>query len=160
VGYDLQAVIGGSELLASAVRDIPAARLAPLVQDLSLMPITAEFFDAVTDGSGSEFPGFWRLPGGFGAVLASWSEQGPVAYVEAEYFGGVGEQSAVVWDRASIVLGPLTWPEGQPRPAAGSPISQALRLLGVVAAPGGDEFDAAGMIRHRDTARWVPPAER
>ncbi|MET8030591.1 hypothetical protein [Streptomyces avermitilis] len=31
----------------------------------------------------------------------------PVAYVEADYFGGVGEQQAAVWDGETIALGPL-----------------------------------------------------
>ncbi|WP_225848791.1 hypothetical protein [Streptomyces sp. HPF1205] len=155
MGYDLQAVIGGSEQLRSATRHFPEARLAPLAQGLSLMPMTDQLFDAVTNGEKSEFPDLWKLPGGFGAVLAAWSQQGPVAYVEAEYFGGVGQQAAVAWAGGSIVLGPLTWAEKQPCPPAGSPISQALRRLGVVATPDEDEFSSAGLHRHRETERWI-----
>lgn len=80
---------------------------------------------------------------------------GPVAYVEAEYFGGVGEQAAAVWDGGALVLGPLHEPEGQPSPPAGSPISQALRRLGVEAGAGEDEFTAAGLGRHRDVEGWL-----
>lgn len=155
VGYYLQAVIGGSEQLRSAARRFPEARLAPLAQGLSLMPMTNQLFDAVTNGEKSEFPDLWKLPGGFGTVLAAWSERGPVAYVEAEYFGGTGEQTAVAWARGSTAFGPLTWPENRPCPPSGSPISQALRLLGVVAAPGEDEFSAAGLHRHRRSEDWV-----
>ncbi|MFF7976861.1 hypothetical protein [Streptomyces sp. NPDC007905] len=96
MGYELQAVIAGDELLGAASRDIPGARLAPLRQGLSLMPMTDEVFDAVTDGSTLGALGFWRLPGGFERLLAQWSAAGPVAYVEAEAFGGVGEQRAAV----------------------------------------------------------------
>uniref|UniRef100_A0AAU2VFF7 Uncharacterized protein n=1 Tax=Streptomyces sp. NBC_00003 TaxID=2903608 RepID=A0AAU2VFF7_9ACTN len=61
------------------------------------MPMTDEVFDAVTDGSTGAELGFWRLPGGFDGLLARWSAAGPLAYAEAEYFGGVGEQRAAVW---------------------------------------------------------------
>src|SRR5258708_22051255 len=84
------------------------------------MPMTDELFDAVTDGS-SDALGFWRLPGGFDRVLAGWSAGGPVAYVEAEYFGGTGTQRAVVWAGGVLVLGPLQNAEDEPFPAEGSP---------------------------------------
>lgn len=127
MSYDLQAVIAGGEALRTASRDLPAARLASLGQGLSLMPMTTDLFDSVADGSSTRALGFWRLPGGFEKTLADWSTVGPVAYVEAEYFGGVGEQQAAVWDGGTIVLGPLYVQEGQPFPPAGSAISQALR---------------------------------
>ncbi|MFD9397137.1 hypothetical protein ACFWBB_42335 [Streptomyces sp. NPDC060000] len=155
MSYDLQAVIAGGEVLRTASRDLPAARLASLGQGLSLMPMTAALFDSVADGSGTGALGFWRLPGGFEKTLADWSTVGPVAYVEAEYFGGVGEQQAVVWDGGTIVLGPLHVQEGQPFPLAGSAISQALRRLGVVASAGEDEFSAAGLDRHRHGEGWI-----
>ncbi|ANP56742.1 hypothetical protein J2Z21_008680 [Streptomyces griseochromogenes] len=155
MGYDLQAVIAGGEVLRGAVCDLPAARLASIGQGLSLMPVTDALFDSVADGSDVGALGFWRLPGGFGKTLADWSAAGPVAYVEAEYFGGVGEQQAAVWDAGTIVLGPVRVREGQPIPPAGSPISQALRRLGVVASAGEDEFSAVGLDRHRHSEAWI-----
>ncbi|MET8129997.1 hypothetical protein ABZV67_42745 [Streptomyces sp. NPDC005065] len=155
MGYDLQAVIAGGAVLRDASRELHAARLAPLGQGLSLMPMTDALFDSVADGSAAGALGFWRLPGGFDRTLADWSTTGPVAYVEAEYFGGVGEQQAAVWDGGTIVLGPLHVQEGQPFPPAGSAISQALRRLGVVASAGEDEFSAVGLDRHRHGEGWL-----
>ncbi|WP_406332450.1 hypothetical protein [Streptomyces sp. NBC_00203] len=155
MAYDLQAVIAGGEVLRAASRDLPAARLASLGQSLSLMPMTDALFDSVADGSDTGALGFWRLPGGFEKTLADWSTAGPVAYVEAEYFGGVGEQQAAVWDGGTIVLGPLHVKEGEPLPPAGSAISQALRRLGVVASAGEDEFSAVGLDRHRHGEGWI-----
>ncbi|WP_369166738.1 hypothetical protein AB5J49_02090 [Streptomyces sp. R28] len=117
--------------------------------------MTDELFDAVTDGSSAGPLGFWRLPGSFDRLLADWSAAGPVAYVEAEYLGGVGEQQAAVWDDGTVVLGPVRVEEGRRFPAAGSPISQALRRLGVVASAGEDEFSAVGLGRHRDREAWI-----
>ncbi|MFD3416715.1 hypothetical protein [Streptomyces decoyicus] len=155
MGYELQAVIAGGELLCAASRDLSGAGVVPLDQDLSLMPMTNELFDAFTGGSADRASGFWRLPGGFGRLLAQWSTAGPVAYVEAEYFGGAGEQQAAVWSDGAVVLGPLHAPEGQPFPRAGSPIAQALRRLGAVADAAGDEFSAVGLDRHRHTEDWI-----
>ncbi|KRD20224.1 MULTISPECIES: hypothetical protein [unclassified Streptomyces] len=155
MSYDLQAVIAGEEVLNAAVRVLSAARLASLGQGLSLLPMTDALFDSLSEGVDTGALGFWRLPGGFAKTLADWSTAGPVAYVEAEYFGGVGEQQAVVWDGGAIVLGPLRVPEGRPLPPAGSAISQALRRLGVVAGAGEDEFTALGMERHRHVEGWI-----
>ncbi|MFF4463210.1 hypothetical protein ACFY13_27170 [Streptomyces mirabilis] len=153
VGYELQAVIANDEVLRGASRDLPTARVVSLGQGLSLMPITDQLFDAATDGTVGSL-GFWRLPGGFDKRLADWSAAGVVAYVEAEYFGGVGEQHAAVWADGAVVLGPLLVAESQHFGSAGSPISQALRRLGVVAYAPTDEFATVGLDRHRHSEDW------
>jgi hypothetical protein len=155
MSYDLRAVIAGEGTLRAATRDLCAVRFASIGQGLSLMPVTDALFEAVADGSGDGASGFQRFPGGFGKALAGWSAGGPVAYVEAEYFGGVGEQWAAVWDAGAIVLAPLHVDEGEPFPPAGSPISQALRRLGVVTRAGEDEFSAVGLDRHRHSEAWI-----
>jgi hypothetical protein len=127
---------------------------------LALLVVTEEFFDAVADGSSAEHLGFWRLPGGFDRTLARWSTAGPVAYVEAEYFGGVGEQTAAVWADGAMALGPVHLLSGRQFPADGSPVSQALRRLGAVAGPGEDEFTAVGLDRHRSGTGWLTGEDR
>ncbi|MDR6978321.1 hypothetical protein J2X68_005047 [Streptomyces sp. 3330] len=92
------------------------------------------------------------------ARIAAWSATGLVAYVEAEYFGGAGEQHAAVRDGGTVTLGPLHLPEGEPLPEDGGPISQALRGLGVAKGHAHDEFEAAGLHRHRHTEDWASPA--
>ncbi|WP_208298653.1 hypothetical protein [Streptomyces liangshanensis] len=117
--------------------------------------MTDRLVDAVGEGDSGRALGFWRLPGGFEAVLARWSRAGAVAYVEAEYFGGAGEQSAAVWEGGELAWGPVHVPEGREFSADGGPISQALRRLGVVAREGQDEFATLGLGRHRDNERWI-----
>ncbi|MCX5402309.1 hypothetical protein [Streptomyces sp. NBC_00102] len=158
MGYQLQAVIAGDEVVRTVSREVPGSRVAPLGQGLSLMPMSAEVFDAVTDGSDREDLGFWLLPGGFDTLLARWSAGGPIAYVEAEYFGGVGEQRAAVWADGSLALGPLAEPVKTLFPQAVSPISQALRRLGARATLGEDEFKAVGLDRHRTNEDWISSA--
>ncbi|MGW8687517.1 hypothetical protein ACWGNN_42120 [Streptomyces sp. NPDC055817] len=108
--------------------------------NLSLMPMTDEVFDAVADGTAESALGFWKLPGGFERLLAQWSTTGPVAYVEADYFGGVGEQRAAVWAYGALAVGPLDTPSKKWFSRAVSPISQALRQLGVRQSLGEDEL--------------------
>jgi hypothetical protein len=155
MAYELSAVIAGEEVLRAATRMLPAARAAALGQGLSLLPMTQTLFHAVAGSLGRGALGFREVPEGFDRVLADWSAGGPVAYVEAEYFGGVGEQRAAVWESGALVLGPLRVEEGEPFPSAGSPISRALRRLGVAARAGEDEFSAVGLHRHRDSGDWV-----
>ncbi|MEV6055765.1 hypothetical protein [Streptomyces sp. NPDC052107] len=158
MSYELQAVIAGDELLRVASRDVPGSHVVPLRQGLSLMPMTDEVFDAVTDGSDGGDLGFWRLPGGFDTLLAQWSAAGPIAYVEAECFGGVGEQRAAVWADGALALGPLDVPTKKRFSRAVSPISRALRRLGARRSLGEDEFEAVGLDRHRNNEDWISSA--
>ncbi|WP_326715026.1 MULTISPECIES: hypothetical protein [unclassified Streptomyces] len=100
-------------------------------------------------------PEFWRLPSGVDVMLAEWSKAGPVAYVESEYFGGVGEENSAVWRDGCLALGPLHLLEGEPVAAQGSPVAQALRELGIRAAGSSDEFAAVGLDRHRASEDWI-----
>ncbi|KUH36395.1 MULTISPECIES: hypothetical protein [Streptomyces] len=158
MGYTLQAVIACDEMLRVASREVPGAQVVPLGQGLSLMPMTDEVVDAVTDGSDGRDLGFWGLPGGFDTLLAQWSVAGPVAYVEAEYFGGDGEQRAAVWADGALALGPLDEPTKKRFSRAVSPIPQALRRLGARRSLGEDEFEAMGLGRHRSTEDWIANA--
>jgi hypothetical protein len=158
MGYCLQAVISTEPVLWKLAGSAEGIRVIPLGRHLSLLPMTNALFDAVTVAGAAELDGFWKAPAGFGHALAACSVGGPIAYVEADYFGGSGTQSAQVWDGGQAVLGPLHLAEGKPSPADGSPISQALRQLGVAKGEHFDEFDAVGLGRHRDTDDWLPPA--
>lgn len=158
MSYELQAVIAGDEVLRVASGEVPGSQVVPLGQGLSLMPMTDAVFAAVTDGSEGGTLGFWRLPGGFDTLLARWSAAGPIAYVEAEYFGGVGEQRAALWADGALTLGPLDEPTKQGPSRAVSPVSQVLRRLGARRSPGEDEFEAVGLDRHRNTEDWISGA--
>ena len=155
MGYDLQAIIAREELLRALTQALPEAMVASLEQGLALVPITDAFFDCVTGIPSADDLGFWRLPAGFERTLADWSVRGPVAYVEAEFFGGVGWQRAAVWSGGVLALGPLRIEEEEQFAAEGSPISQALRCLGAIATAEQDEFAAVGLGRHRHRDDWV-----
>jgi hypothetical protein len=152
MGFCLEAVIADEAVLRRLAEDAP---VVPLHGPLSMLPMTDEYFDAVSVPGAHGLEGFWKAPAGFGNSLAACSELGPVAYVEADYFGGVGTQSAQVWHRGTVVLGPLRLAEGERPPSVGSPISQALRALGVRRGRHLDEFDAVRLGRYRCTEEWL-----
>jgi hypothetical protein len=111
--------------------------------------------DPLSDGSTDRQLDFWELPGTFERTLTAASQLGPIAYVEAEFFAGSGTQGAIVWADRQVILGPLTNQEMEPTPPAGTPISQALRVLGVASTGHIDEFAAVGLYAHRDTEEWL-----
>ncbi|WP_055630889.1 hypothetical protein [Streptomyces hirsutus] len=158
--YCLQAVIATESTLRELAGSTTEARIVPLSQDLWLLPMTDALFDAVTVAGAPELDGFWKAPAGLDRLLTKCSETGPVAYIEADYFGGAGTQTAQVWDAGHVVLGPLRLAQGEPWPKTGTPISQALRRLGAAKGNHVDEFAAVGLGRHRDTDDWLSPRSR
>jgi hypothetical protein len=132
VGYTLEAIIGPSAAIQPVAADLPAAALIALPQGIAMVPMTDEVFDAAGSAVTEARPlGFWKLPTGFEERLAAWSVAGPVGYLEAEFFGGMGSQRAALWVDGALALGPLAIEEGQPFQRDGSPISRLLRHLGV-----------------------------
>lgn len=160
MSYELQALIGTRELLTLAAAEVPAARVVPLAQGLALIPVTSAVLAALQGdggvrGSGGG-AGFGWHSDGFELRLAAWSKAGPIACVEADYFGGSGTQRAAVWADGGIALGPLTIGEFEPSPAEGTPISRALRRIGARTEEGRvDEFESVGLGRHRSTGGWA-----
>jgi hypothetical protein len=152
--YILEAIIGSEPALRKVILEQPTAVLVPLKQGVALVPMTDKFFSAVTNGTSERPLRFWKLPGGFEKVLADWSADGPVGYVEAEFFGGYGGQRAALWVDGRLAFGPLAVGDGQRFTPDGSPISQVLRRLGVVKDNFYDEFDAVGLGRHHHTSEW------
>ncbi|GAB3701234.1 hypothetical protein [Nocardiopsis oceani] len=156
MGYRLDAVVAEAPLLRCAIRGLARARPVALHQDLGLLPVTCDLVDQDDDIVVDDPPGFLLLTDWLVERIAACSARGPLAYLEADFFGGVGSQQAVVWERGEIVLGPLHLPVGASAPASGSPLSQALRYLGVATGPGDhDEFDASGLGTHRSSEKWV-----
>ena len=117
--------------------------------------MTDGLLDEVTDGDTPRPLGFRWLPGGFAARLAAWSAAGPVAFLAADCFGGVGEQRAAVRADGALAPGPPAVGEDEPFSPAGSPVSRALRRLGATAHPGEDEFASVGLHRRRHDKAWM-----
>ena len=149
MGYILRAVLGERSTLAHATPLLTHSRVVPLSATIGMVPVTDDLIDSFNTGqveAWSGLPGCHFLSTALADVLVSLSERGLVAYVEAEYFGGMGEQCSIVWQNRQVVMGPMN--------RAGA-INKALRLLGVRRSFVKDEFDVLGLGRHRETEDWL-----
>ena len=80
------------------------------------------------------------------ALAFANSSDGPVAYIEAEIFGGAGTQANALYSNGRLA---------QPIAKSSEAINDALRWLGVKVQGNRDEFDTLGLGRHRSTDRWL-----
>ena len=132
----------------------PGAKVVRLDAGFALVPGTRVLMDAIdaADPSGErmgttidfvfDHPVMLR-------VLAAFSGNGPIAFVETDYFQGRGAQAAAACIDGRVV----TAKEGE-----GRPINEALRAIGVVRPPDEDEFDTIclGKYRSMDAFESVP----
>jgi hypothetical protein len=105
----------------------------------------------------ARFPGAVRPSGldvsplGLGEALADATRDGgSLAYVETDYFGGTGGQSATAWIDGREVMAP------QSARGGGGPINQALRRIGVLRTEADDEFDTIGLGERRTMTDYEP----
>jgi hypothetical protein len=144
MGYYLQAFVGTAKALKERASDFQHARLVELPQMMAMIPLTNKLHLEV--GTGREGDQFEKLS----VPVWQWGQRmsviAPVAYIEAEFFGGVGGQSSIVWSGGLEAMEPTHSKDA---------INRALRFLGVQIGTAQDEFDALGLGRHRDTHDWV-----
>lgn len=167
MAYQLSAVVADAELLREETRELDHAVLGELRQDFVLLPVTPQLVaeltgappDYVAEEPGPEHPFTLVLSPALTQALARWSRRGPVAYVEAEFAGGVGRQAAVVWLGGERSWGPrfdaaFDGPRGQ------WPINAALVELGVEPGAWIDPFAELGLHVERDTTGWLAHGRR
>lgn len=160
MAYQLRGVIGrisAAQGVASALG--PVATVVPLEQGFALVPYTTAVYDAfIAAGQAPErIKPFWWLGESLAELCVTASKDSPLVYVEAEYFGGAGDQKAVLWEGGAIAFGPVT--TGRLSASGRGPgmtaISQALAGLGVTGTgPERDEFLVLGLDRHRHWEDW------
>lgn len=124
---------------------------------MGLLPITRELAAELAARTQSTGPTVVEeLTPGTTALAIEISLSTPVAFVTTCYFGGDGGQDALVWQRGALIFSPSSSPYADSWP--NSPISRALRLLGVAAVVGKDEFDTIGLGNYRSTEKWAAHA--
>jgi hypothetical protein len=144
MGYYLQALVGKADALSKHTSEFEHARLVPLTQGIALIPLTDDLHHEI--GSGDEADRFEKISPSVEQWAQRISSTAPVAYIEAEFFGGDGGQGAVAWSESSRVLGPIHSQDA---------INRALRFLGIQIGDAHDEFDAVSLGQHRDTHDWI-----
>jgi hypothetical protein len=134
MGHYIRGFIARHADLQRAVTNLPGAKIVPLRLDFGFIPVTESL---ASDDDPAPFEYLTQLTDKLALWAQEQSHHCPLAYVETDYFGGVGSQGAIVWEKGTIVFGPCCMPEsGQVgRPGATSrekrAINQALRFLGI-----------------------------
>lgn len=167
MSYQLSAVLADVELLREETRELDHAVLGGLRQDFALLPMTPQLVEELTGAPPDyaagepdpEHPFTLVLSPALTEVLARWSRRGPVAYVEAEFAGGLGHQTAVVWLDGERSWGPR-FDAVFDRPRGQWPINAALVELGVEPGVWIDPFAEVGLHVERDTAGWLSHGRR
>jgi hypothetical protein len=163
LGYVLQAFIAEEPVLRRAAEGLANAHIVPLRRGFALIPLTdaldeeiiARLSDSEVQGSVGDS---WIYASAVRWAVAS-SSHGPIAYVEADFFGGTGSQEAVVARDGAITFGPKH-SDNFAGSVKASPlrkwaINGALSHLGVRAVLFSDEFNAVGLGRCRETEDWL-----
>jgi hypothetical protein len=143
MGHAISALLTRAEVSVekAAAFGLPVIQLP---QHISMLPLTPEYLDRWSEvlgisGFKSERPLLNCNVAHHIAIQLVGEE--PFAIIETDYFGGAGDQAAVVYAAESLLMSPTV--------AARGPINNALRLLGVSATQGRDEFDTVELGKYR-----------
>jgi hypothetical protein len=142
MAYELTALVARPDVLARTIDRRPVT----LHGGFGLIPLEPDWF-AAFDIRPSDLDAVLTVVGSF---VEDASEHGPVAYLHLETFGGTIDQTVVVWTEGVVALAAGVEDADDPLPS-----NDALRLLGVVACDGLDEFATLGLGRHRETEEWL-----
>lgn len=153
----LYGVVGRSPMaaLVSADLDLP---IVGLTQSFSLVLWTPDDFDRFGESDRQAEPaGFLYSHSRMLEVLSQRSGVDGLAYVEAEFFGGTGDQGAVLYRHGEVEWISEFGSIGRTMPL--TPISEVLQRLGVSRGKFADEFDALQLARHRNMEDWLEDVE-
>lgn len=150
--HEVRLIIGRGESVGAFLREWPGSRSVELSGGWQAIPVDDKLYDAVV----SRYPDAVRadaldfVPAGLDAALAVATAEGcALAYVETEYFGGTGGQSAMAYVDGAVKMEPA-------RAEWAGPINQALRRIGVVPEGEKDAFDTIGLGERRTMADYEP----
>ena len=156
MAYQLCAMAGRQPVIKAAGART-GVRAVELGQEIWMLPITRALRTGWVVGAMPFGQAFHFLSAEIEAVARQASRSGAIVYLEAEIFGGAGDQAAVAWRDGQVCLGPVTtqgWVQ-EPSNSAQWPFNRALRELGVARGDAFDEFDAVGLGKYRNTVDWL-----
>jgi len=123
--------------LDNGVEIIPIGSTTRKLYGIPFLPLTDE---------GSE-----ELPAVLLELYLTLGSQRPVAYIEAEFFGGSGAQAHVLISQNGASAGVNVSDDA---------INDALAWLGVQPRDDKDRFDTVGLGKHRETDGWLASCDQ
>lgn len=144
MGRHIQAIVASDTAAKELCARYPLLTRRDTRTGLTILPITGEFYDSIDfRGMHTCYPHFLYLNEGFNELLREVSLSGDLAYIETDYFGGLGGQGAAAYAKGEVRM-PPTWSEH-------GAINRALRHLGLKWSIFGDQFKRLGLEEYRDT---------
>ncbi len=144
MGHYIQAIIGIHETVQKFVDDWVRAEEIKLPQGYGMVFLTNALLEDITE--------LFDVPDAFcypeldfftvaaDQFLQQYSFRAKLAYIETDYFGGVGTQAGVLYENGRIAI--------EPRSGDGT-VNLLLKELGVWCVPGKDAFDSLNLGRYR-----------
>lgn len=151
MSHFISGIIGSIDLLKSFSRVHNLHNPSNLPQELGFLPLSAEHIDSIFPINGQFSECMTYHSEALHKALQELSIHSPVAYIETDYFGGIGEQGAAAYKSGLCIYGPIS--------NESTAISEALKILGVKKKTISiDEFDTIELHRHRENDDWIEEA--
>jgi len=159
----IQGIIGKPEVIRQIVAPLNPiqATIEELSQGFNLLFLCEKVVEAIyaqsniTD-SDDDIEPFYYFDSKMKQYLELIASSGVFAYIETDYFGGAGTQSAGLFKEGKLLEAhnrstwdidtTVPWPER----LQDEPINNVLRKIGVVKNFASDEFDTLGLGKYRD----------
>lgn len=153
MGHTVQLVVGREASIVGFLQDWPGSRAVDLRGGWRAIPVDESLYDAIAArfAAAPMVDALDHAPRGIANALANATARGGgLAYVETDYFGGAGEQSALAYVDGVEACAPAR------SRGAGGPINAALRVIGVIRDATDDEFDTIGLGLRRSMDDYQP----
>jgi hypothetical protein len=148
MGHIVQAFIASRAALERIQQQFSKSQVVDLQQGLALLPLLNELYDAIPNEEDTDLVDkhFTFLTPKIVQLIIRHSEREPIGYFETEYFGGLGDQGAILGKDGKIIFGPEV--------GSGS-INRMLALMSFESNGIQDEFDTIGLRRFRSNEAWI-----
>lgn len=151
LAHAINGFIGREDDLRAAARTLPEGWICPLHGGLAFLPVRQ--VGPSREQPAKRYEQFAYLTEPMADWACEQSRRFPILYLETEYFGGLGTQSAIVWQEGAVVFGPAQTDE-RTLPVDRA-INSGVRQLGVARGKSADEFSALGLDRYRQNEDWI-----
>jgi len=161
MGHCIRAIVAASEIADCLQSACPGLPRAVARRNFAIFPVDADFIDSVTEARPPQSTNpLILLTDAFQDLLRELSRFGPLAYIETDYFGGVGGQGAAVYSDGRVMMEPEWSKSGPINRALSGPINRALKMIGVRRGLFEDRFSALGLGEYRDNDDLIDAAAK
>ncbi len=144
MGHNISAIIGRRNTIQKLADTWIDASVIELPQEFAMVFLTNTFIESIEESYHisdvfccPELDSYSTIAE---QLLQEYSLHTRLAYIETDYFGGVGTQGGVLWENGQIII--------QPRSGEGT-INLLLKELGVICIGDLDAFDSLSLGNYR-----------